>query len=265
MSVVQLGILVLDASGSMGLDAGDGSIKARQIEEMVCKPLSICIERAEDPLAVLNEAGLIARLQESTTADFTDLAIIRYDDRAEVYRGVNPKPVNEYTLSPFGTVISNGSSERYMLDGAPFDLLEGMEGQTDIAAALHMAGALATDWVALMESDGHEPFVSIVLMTDGHHYSKNHSVNDVTSMATRIKSNKQLQGRPQVLIATAAFGDKADEPLLKTIATPRQHALVDDGFTQPGDVIDQHCFYAKTRSSLTLREFFLKSLMASQL
>src|ERR1700716_1242158 len=102
MPTVQLGICVLDASGSMAeavQDAPEHTSKAWQVEEMLCLPLPIVDTRA----VALEQCGVIARLQESERAGFTELGIIRFNTQAQAYG--DPRMVKDWTLSPDGTKL----------------------------------------------------------------------------------------------------------------------------------------------------------------
>lgn len=74
MPVLQLTLLVLDVSSSMGdkvLNASNGTTKAWQIEEDICRPLMGHWETANDRRELLSpqNCGLIARLQHSQRKD----------------------------------------------------------------------------------------------------------------------------------------------------------------------------------------------------
>lgn len=247
MPAVQLAIFVLDASGSMGgtvSGAPPGTTKAWQIEEMLCLPLPEPLEKAEDKKAVLENCGVIARLQQSRRKDFIDLAIIRYDTKAEVVE--KPQPITDWELSPPGTRLSpptNVSSPRYMLGGKPFNLLDGMGGATDIAVGLQEANRMKEAYLNLYQQQGgqYEPFVTIVLMSDMLHNEG--PANAPLKVAAEIKRTVEIRGRPQVLLAAAAFGDDADLNLMQQIASGPEYAI-------------------KTTNPIELRKFFLASATA---
>lgn len=246
MPAVQLAIFVLDASGSMGESVGGapaGTTKAWQIEEMLCLPLPEPLEKAEDRKAALENCGVIARLQQSRRRDFIDLAIIRYDTRVRVEI---PRPIAEWELSPPGTRLNpptDASSPRYILGGKPFNLLDGMGGATDIAAGLQEANRMKEEYLKFYHQQGpqYEPFVTIILMSDMLHNEG--PANAPLIIAAEIKRTVEMRGRPQVLLAAAAFGDDADLNLMQQIASGPDYAI-------------------KTPSPIELRRFFLASATA---
>ena len=247
MPAVQLGIFVLDASGSMNdpiADEPPGTTKAWQIEEMLCRPLPESMETAADRKAALNNCGIIARLQESKRRDFIDLGIIRYDTHAEVYQEV--RPILEWELSPPGTKLNpptSSSTDRYMLGGEMLDLMKEMGGATNIAVGLAEANKMKDAYLKHWdEQEGNfEPYITIILMSDL--LQNVGTASEPLDIAAKIKRtvNDPKRNREQVLLATAAFGDNADLELMKQIATDPKYAV-------------------KTTDPVKLREFFLKSL-----
>lgn len=241
MPAVQLVILVLDASGSMSSAVKgmpSGTTKAWQIEDMLCRPLREPLEAAEDKKAVLEECGIIARLQQSRRAGNIDLAIVRYDTRVKVE---TPKPIVEWELSPIGTRLSpDGTMSHYILGGQPFDLLDGMGGATDIAAGLREANRMKDEYLKFYQQQGaqYEPFVTIILMSDALHNEG--PANSPLTVAVEIKRTVELRGRPQVLLAAAAFGDDADLKLMQQIASDAEYSI-------------------KTLDPAELKKFFLSS------
>lgn len=247
MPAVQFAILVLDASGSMGEQVkGEpkGTTKAWQIEEMLCRPLPEPIETAEDKQAVLENCGFIARVQQSRRKDFIDLGIVRYDTKAEVYQDV--RPIGEWELSPPATKLSppqSASDPRYILGGQPFNLLAGKGGRTNIVKGLEEAQKMAEAYLKHWQQQGsqYEPFITIILMSDLLHNEG--SPHEPVRVANEIKRNATLRGRPQVLLAGAAFGDDADLSLMQQIAAGPDYAI-------------------KTTDPRELRKFFLASASA---
>jgi len=244
MPYVQLAIFVLDASGSMAdpvAGAPHGTTKAWQIEEMLCLPLPKPLEgvkELEDKREVLEQCGVIARLQASSYASYIYLAIIRYDTKA-VIDGV--KFVKEWTLSPIGTKLEppkDASSPRYLLDGKTFDLLSGLGGATNIACGLREARNMANDFIEFQKKAGFTPLVSIVLMSDMLHNEG--PKEDTLSVAKEIRQTPKINERPQILLAAVAFGDDADLNLMEEIAGDSRYAL-------------------KTTNPVELRRFFIAS------
>lgn len=244
MAAVQLAIFVLDSSGSMGWSS---PTKAWQIEEMLCLPLSEPWETAEDRQAVLNNCGVIARLQHSRRKDYIDLGIIRYDTTIKID---DPRPITEWELSPPGTRLTPPSdpndtiSPRYMLSGKPFNLLSGMGGGTDIAKGLQIANDMKEQYLKFYqqpENSHNEAYVSIILMSDM--LNTEGTANAPLKVAAEIKRTVEMRGRPQVLLAAVAFGEDADLSLMKQIASGDEFAI-------------------KTNDPKELRDFFLRSATA---
>lgn len=247
MPAVQLGIFVLDASGSMNdpiAGAPPGTTKAWQIEEMLCRPLPESMETAEDRKAALDNCGVIARLQESQRKDFIDLGIIRYDTHQKIYQDV--RPVLEWELSPPGTKLEppkKATDPRYHLGGQPFNLVEGMGGGTNIAVGLSEANNMTEAYLKHYAEQGSnfEPFITIILMSDL--LQNVGAANEPLKIAAQIKRGVEQRGRPQVLLAAAAFGDDADLDLMKQIASGPEFAI-------------------KTTDPTELRKFFLASMIS---
>lgn len=124
----QLGILVLDGSGSMEDIGETGSSKAIEVNFAV--------------------QGFISRLRKSTNFQNFYLAMIIYDDHVEKRFG--PKPVSQMTR------------EDEMADYNP---LASHGGETAIGDALEYAGNIAVEF--LEEKTSFPRSAVIILMTDG--------------------------------------------------------------------------------------------------
>ena len=262
MPVAQLGLLVLDASGSMGelvAATPDGqplppnTTKQWLVEEMLARPLRATQQDAEDWRSVLDDCGLVARMQNSANKRMTELGIIRFDEEPEPYWEV--RPVLEWELSPVGTRLDppqvrdphqRNAGEGYRLGPTELDLLANRGGGTDIAAGLRYADQVAKAWVSHMSTQfpNTDPLVSIVLMSDMLEVMGD--PQQVLEVANQIKTNQELGGRPQILLCAAAFGEgtKVNLPFMQQLATP-----------DPDNKWSMH-----TTDPTDLRRFFLKSL-----
>lgn len=241
MPVIQLVILVLDASGSMaGNISNSGITKARIVEDLICRPLHETLDSTQDKALVLQNCGLVARLQSTMRRDTTDLGIIRFDTSAEVWQN-EIRPVLEWELSPVGTDLSTSQSGHYILGGQPFDLLAGKGGGSNIASALRLAHDMARDYVEhwLYQKGDFDPFVSIVLTSDM--LLNEGSSQEIISIASQIKKSSMRSGQKRILLAAAAIGDDADIGLMREIASAPDYSV---------SVLNQN----------TLRSFVLSSI-----
>jgi hypothetical protein len=231
--------------------------KAWLIEDMLARPLREPRSAGSDYQALLRDCGLVARLKASANKDVTDLAVIRFDTKAELYWDVHP--VLDWTLCPDGTRKGppelriphrRDPGEGYLLGPGEMDLLEGMGGWTDIACGLKYADEIADSWLAhhTENSPGYDLFVSILLLSDMQQTER--TTQDVLGVATKIKLNVELGGRPRVMLCCAAFGENADLALMRQIATPGR----------PNH--DPNEFAIQTLDTSKLRDFFLASLLA---
>ena len=126
-AVDQLGILVLDGSGSMGKqDASGRGTKAEAVGEVV--------------------KGLITRLQGSTRSPDFSLSLIAFDDQVELPPRLSPTPVDDIDLNSLNTNPLLG-------------------GQTAIGDALEKAGEIAQEFLNLGGELPRK--VLIMLMSDG--------------------------------------------------------------------------------------------------
>jgi len=147
----QLGILVLDGSGSMGPpQTGElgisGQTKAEEVNQAV--------------------RGLITRLRHSTLCENFYLAIVTYDDK-----------VNKARLAPTPVLKVD--------DTADYNPLEGHGGETAIGDALEAAYEIAGAFLAGQNTAPRS--VVIIVMSDG----QNNRGKDPVEVAERIKQSKQ--------------------------------------------------------------------------
>lgn len=242
MPKVQLAIFVLDASGSMAANVtgyAPGTTKAWQIEEVLLKPLSEPLETAADRKLVLNNCGVIARLQHSARKDYIDMTVIRFDTGVKIE---TPQSITSFTLSPAGTLLTP-PTPHYELNGKPFDLLDGLGGGTNITRALEVANDMKEQYIKYWTQQGpqYEPYVTVILMSDM--LQTEGQPNDPLRIAATIKANQMVGGRPQTLLTCVAFGDDANEALMKQLATAPEWGI-------------------KTTKPADLRNFFLASATA---
>jgi len=220
----ELVILLLDGSGSMSEpESGTGRRKA---EAVVYHLVQEAAGRAESPYG--SQGSLLQRLKSSRNVNAFWLSVITFDDRVDV--ALHPRPLSE--VAP---------------EDLDIDLL-GKHGQmTAIGAALEVADQVAQDWLSAPDADPRTPrFVTILLMSDGQETMD----TDPVRVAEGIKARAQqggIQGipRPQVVIATAAYGDDADPATLEAIASRRA---------------DGSPFFKKVDTGAQLRDFFLESI-----
>ena len=153
-------------------------------------------------------AELAERLATSDMADQYALAVVTFDSRVE------------YPLSPTP-----------VLDLDPTDLqlnlLSRHGGSTAIGDALSQAGRVVEQFLA-GEQDGIPRYGVILLMSDG----QSNTGEDPLAVAARLKARfaASKPHGPELVIATAAYGDDADARMLGQIASaPAYHRCVESG------------------------------------
>lgn len=216
----ELVILVLDGSGSMSAqETGTGRRKAEAVIYHLVK---------EAPGDDRWQGSLLHRLKTSRNADAFWLGVITFDDRVDI--ALHPRPLSE--VWP---------------EDLDMDLLGKHGDRTAIGRALEAADQMAQNWLHAPDADPRVPrFVTILLMSDGQETAG----TDPVRVAERIKSRGQGgdTDRPQVVIATAAYGDDADVATLQAIASRRQ---------------DGSPFFKKVNTGAELRDFFLESISSA--
>jgi len=168
----QLGILVLDGSGSMTEPGRSGQSKGLEVQSAV--------------------RDLISRLQVSTRAPQFFLAIVTYCNL--IRTRLSPTAVDE-------------KCEPHCDPLGDYDPTVGHGGATAIGDALLAARQVGEEFLA--QQGPYPRQVVIVLMSDG---GQCHG-SDPRQVVQQIKSNDRIT------IATCAFGNDADEELMKDLAT----------------------------------------------
>lgn len=123
----QLGILVLDGSGSMSAEGETGQSKAAEVNTAV--------------------RSLIGRMKISRLKENFQLAVVTYDNRVEKDR-VPPTPVTQLD------------------ETADYDPMNGHGGETAIGDALEAADLIADQFLS-QQKEGFPRSTVVVLMTDG--------------------------------------------------------------------------------------------------
>lgn len=188
---LELGILVLDGSGSMAAgEPGTSLSKAEAVELHL-------VGRGEG-----EAKSLLQRLKESTRAGEIQLSVITFDHR--VREVLEPTAV---------TAIDAGALS--------LNLLKAHGGATAIGLALRKAGEVARRFLA-DEQEGIPRYVLILIMTDGREegpQTQDPSTNPV-KVAEEIKAGaRDKRGRPEIVIAAAGYGEDADEETLQRMVT----------------------------------------------
>jgi len=185
-SIEELGILVLDGSGSMAdVEKASGKKKAEAVEEHL----------------IIAHDSLFARLKGGTRRHEISLALVTFDNRDE--KRLDPTELAQLTR-----------------DDLSLNLLQEHGGSTAIGRALETAGEIAEQFIA---SEQRVPrFVTILLMSDGQETENTDPVGVAKQIHQKAKP-KQIAGRPtqrpDIAIAVAAYGDDADVNTLRQIAT----------------------------------------------
>lgn len=215
----ELILLVLDGSGSMReKESQTGRIKAESvIYHLIRQPQGDS----------RNSGSLLSRLKISTNRDRFWLSVVTFDNRIDV--ALHPQRL-----------------EQVKPEDLDIDLLGKHGDLTAIGHALTTAHQIAQGW--LEDADPLIPrFATILLMSDGQETVG----TDPVGVAQRIKENTSSElGRPQIVIATAAYGDDADGATLQAIASRRP---------------DQSPMFARVDTGAQLRDFFMESISSAAL
>jgi len=209
----ELTILVLDGSGSMRnedvREAGGSrpSQRAAAVEDAVNEFVREHLGRS--------------RLKHERW-----LAVITYDHRAELY--IDPTCIQEWERR------DEDNNPLPMTLPKELSLLDRHGGSTAIGTALRLAQSTAELWLSGQTREDVPRYVNICLLTDG----KEEEGTDPESVADEIKRNHgALKGRlqrPEVVIATAAFGEDQDvlqyREALKRMSTPVRNAQGQDEY-----------------------------------
>jgi uncharacterized protein YegL len=179
----ELGILVLDGSGSMKEEEvpGTGISKAERVMQ----------HQIRDP------DSLVERLKGSRNSDRISIALVTFDSGV---RALDPQRLDE-------------------LDTGDLDvpLVSRHGGSTAIGRALAKADEMAQTWMA--QADVNVPrYVTILLMSDGGENCGSQPLETAASIKQRVAGDHQ---RDPIVIAAAAYGDSADTALLENIASMR--------------------------------------------
>jgi uncharacterized protein YegL len=184
----------------IGVAVVDGSSSMAGIESISGMQKAESVEKAVTELA--------ERLATSDMAEQYALAVVSFDNRVE------------HPLPP--TLVLDLDPTDLNLD-----LLRRHGGSTAIGDALAQAGQVVEQFLA-DEQDGIPRYAVILLMSDG----QSNSGEDPLAVAQRLKTqfNRSKPHGPELVIATAAYGDDADAHILGQIASdPAYHRRVESG------------------------------------
>jgi von Willebrand factor type A domain. len=217
----ELALLVLDGSGSMA---------EREPRTGLTKADSVMFHLIREPASENPRSGsLLARLQRSRNRSSFWLGILAFSSRVEQI--LPPTPLSQ--VDP---------------QSVDFDLLSRFGDNTAIGRALEEADRVAQLWLA-----GADPklprFVTILLMSDGCETCGTDPVGVAQRIHARVVATPSpgpaRLNRPVLVIATAAYGDDADEATLQAIAS-----------RYPGG----QPMFARVQTGAELRDFFLRSI-----
>jgi uncharacterized protein YegL len=215
----ELILLLLDGSGSMsGKESQTGRVKAE----------SVIYHLVRQQQGDSRDTGsLLQRLKASSNRDRFWLSVITFDNRIDV--ALHPRRL-----------------EQVVPEDLDIDLLGKHGDLTAIGHALTTAHQIAQSW--LDDADPLIPrFATILLMSDGQETVG----SDPVGVAQTIKKNTSNElGRPQIAIATAAYGDDADGATLSAIASQRA---------------DGSPMFARVDTGAQLRDFFMESISSTAL
>lgn len=183
----ELGILVLDGSGSMGAEQeSPGVTKAEAVRRALADP----------------QQGFFSLFKNSGRVNAVDFTVLVFDQHVE-------------TRIPTTPAADLDVEDAF----ARLDLMSGHGGRTDMRTALEEAGDLALSFV---DPQARPPmFATILLMTDGAHNEPAPDPSVVIAAADEIRRKApQTDSRPSIVIACAPYGPDADTATLQQIATP---------------------------------------------
>lgn len=207
----ELVMLVLDASGSMNeQNAEIGKTKADEVIWHIAK----------------GPDNLLSRLVTSRNRENMFLGVITFDDRVDT---IVPRPIS-------------------MIDQKDLEIpLTQKHGQgTAVGTALLEAFQIVTEWLS-QAPEKIQRFATILLMSDGQETCDSNPIY----AAAQIKSYGTTgTTRPKIVLATAAYGNKADKTTLQAMATARQ-----DGFPM----------FKRVSSGVELRDFFMESIQSTHM
>ncbi len=179
----ELGILVLDGSGSMAEEEvpGGGASKADRVMQH----------------QIRDQDSLLARLKSSRNQDRLHLAMVTFDSQVQVLdaKELDGLDVNDLDVP----------------------LLQRHGNMTAIGTALAKADEIAQAWLA--DAEANVPrYVTILLMSDGGENCGSNPLAKAEAIKQRVAGDHQ---RDPIVIATAAYGAAADTKLLEAIASKR--------------------------------------------
>ncbi len=200
---------VLDASGSMD---------TRNPETGTTGAQDVMSHLAGSP------DSLLSRLMTSRNRDDLYMGLITFDNRVDV---IPPRPILQLSKEELDIPLIKKHGQN-----------------TAIGSAVSEALRVGQDWSAQAPPKVTR-FVTILLMSDGHENAN----SDPLGVAAHIKSLAQIGvRRPQILLATAAYGDKADYATLQAMASSRP---------------DGSPMFKRVSSGAELRDFFIESIQSS--
>lgn len=217
----ELALLVLDGSGSMA---------EREPRTGLTKADLVMFHLVREPAGENPRSGsLLARLQRSRNRHSFWVAVLAFSSRVE------------QILPPTPLVQVDPRS-------IDFDLLGRFGDNTAIGLAMQEADQIAQLW--LSGADPKLPrFATILLMSDGCETCGTDPVGVAQRIHARIAAapspGPSWLNRPALVIATAAYGDDADEATLQAIASRHPSG-------QP--------MFARVQTGAELRDFFLRSI-----
>jgi len=181
-AIEELGILVLDGSASM-----------RDEEQASGKPKAEAVEKH----LIKDKNSLLARLKGGSRRHEILLALVTFDDTAE--KLYDPTELAQLTS-----------------DDLTLNLVQKHGGTTAIGRALKMARDIAQQFLA---GEQRVPrLVTILLMSDGAENQNTDPLGIARQIhrdAKRKQIHERFTQRPDITIATAAYGDDADENTLR--------------------------------------------------
>ncbi len=186
----ELGILVLDGSGSMAEFESPGVTKAQALRTALGDP----------------EHGFFARFQDSGRVNAVDFVVLVFDSQVET----------RIPLTPAAEIDVDDVYDR-------LDVLRGHGGRTDLKTALEEAGELA---LGFADPTAKPPlYATILLMTDGEHNVPNPDPAAVIAAAANIRQQAPPNSgsRDSIVIACAPYGSDADTATLQRIASDKSY------------------------------------------
>lgn len=214
----ELVILCIDVSASMGQfqNGRDGPTKADEIIQHLST----------------DGEGFLNQLRTSSHSNTFFLSIVTFDTQVTV------REVSKVHDTANNTLLAITEQE--------FRSMFGLGSSTMLGRGLAAAGDIATTWLAT--EDGRRPVprsATIIVLSDGQENAGTNPISVAGQIREQADRFPRLGLRPSIVIASAAYGNDADEATLQAIASRDAAGRL---------------MYRKVRNGKDLRDFCMQSI-----